>query len=895
MSLLDAVRHRVYVALRGEAYAREVEREMHFHLELDAIARASSGASGHDREIAPLQSFGNVTYYREEARRMTTLRWIDRLWQDVTYAWRGLKRSPGFTVTVVATLALGIGVNTAMFTLIDEIFVRRPSGVSAPDEIVRLYLDVSRPAEPGGRLAYDSFRYPHYRAIRDADSTLAVALFQTPDSTAVVRGDTRIPARRSYVSANYFALLGVRPQLGRFFTADEARIETPTPVVVLSDALWRTAFGADRDILGKTITVVARPFVVVGVAPPEFTGIDLSAVDIWIPANNYAAAPSGGEPWYETFHNNFQVLSRAATPGAIERLTTVGTGAVRSVHMRGYAFDSTIMLRTGPILRALGPTKQAQEVSISTRLAAVALAVFIIACTNVANLLLVRATRRQREIAVRRALGVSRARLYQQLLTESLVLSVLGGLAAVVFAFWAGGLLRRLMLPSVHWAGSVVNVRTVVFASVVALVTAILAGFAPAFQATRPDLVNSLKAGAREGAYRRSRLRSALLVSQTALSVLLLIGAGLFVQSLKNIRAVDVGYDVERLVSVRLVFATDPTPTEVSAALPSLTGRLRGAPGVEAVGYASSAPMSGYMGMSLFLPDRDSIPRLGNEEGASLIAVSPDYFAATGVRLVAGRSFTTGDRSSLSGAPMIVSQAMARVFWPGQSPLGKCVIMGKRSNPCAIVVGVVEDVHRREVIEDPIMQYYLPFDGDLARGAPSFVLRTSERDRSGVARIVTEELKRAFPRMSSAQVLSMKSQLEPQFRPWRLGATLFTIFGALALVIAAIGVYSVVAYAVSQRTHEMGIRLALGARLTDVVGLVAGESSRVVAVGVLLGIAAAIALGRLVASLLYGISARDPFVIAGAACVLMVIGLAASFIPGWRAARVDPSTALRAD
>ncbi len=899
MSLLDALRHRLHVALRGEAYAREIERELRFHLELDAIARAQSDST-RDRETAPRQSLGNVTYYREEVRRMTTLHWLDRFWQDTTYAWRGLRRSPGFTITVVATLALGIGVNTAMFALIDEIFLRRPSGVSAPGEVVRLYIDVNRPKERGGRLASDNFKYPHYRAIREVDSTLSVALFQTPDSTAIVRDDARIPVRRSYVSASYFGVLGVRPELGRFFTADEDRIETPTPVAVVSDALWRTAFGADRRILGSTIVINTRPFVIVGVAARNFTGIDISAVDVWMPANSYPGVPSPrGEPWYDTYRNQFQILARASNPGMLERLTTVGTEALRSVHIARYEYDSTIALRAGPIIRALGPTKRVQEVSISTRLAAVALAVFVIACTNVANLLLVRATRRQREIAVRQALGVSRGRLYQQLLTESLVLSVLGSTAAVAFAFWAGSLLRRLMLPGVNWAGGVVNARTVVFAAIVALVTAIAAGFAPAFQATQPDLVNSLKAGSREGAYRRSRLRSALLTAQTALSVLLLIGAGLFVQSLGNVHAVDVGYDVDRVLTVSPSFPTSPTPTEIATALPPLIERLRRAPGVEAVGYATSTPMGGSMGGPLFLPDRDSLPRLESGaiggSGPALVAVSPEYFAAAGVRLVAGRTFNNTERTTLSSSSMIVSETMARLFWPGQNPIGKCVIRTARSNPCDVVVGVVEDVHRFQVIEDPTMQYYLPFDGVFAQEAPDIVLRSNERNMPAVARIASQEVKRAFPRMSGSQVSSMKSRLEPQFRPWRLGATLFTIFGALALVIAAIGVYSVVAYAVSQRTHEMGVRLALGARMSDIVGLVLNESSRVVAIGVVLGIVAAIALGRLIASLLYGVSARDPLVIAAAAGLLLLIGLAASFIPAWRAARVDPSTALRAD
>jgi putative ABC transport system permease protein len=277
-----------------------------------------------------------------------------------------------------------------------------------------------------------------------------------------------------------------------------------------------------------------------------------------------------------------------------------------------------------------------------------------------------------------------------------------------------------------------------------------------------------------------------------------------------------------------------------------------------------------------------------------MIAVSPDYFRASGIRLVAGRDFNATDRPGPSG-PLVVSQSMARTYWPGESALGKCLIMDERTGPCSTVVGVVADVHRMNVIETPSLQYYIPVVASAPVGANDLIIRTSERHMAAVSRIAAQELKRAFPRMSFPRIRSMKGMLEPEFRPWRLGATLFTAFGILALVVAAIGVYSVVAYAVSQRMHEMGIRVALGAKVTDIVRLVLGESSRIVAVGVGLGILAAIGLSRLVASLLFGISARDPWVIATAAAVLLAVGLAASVVPGWRAARVDPSTALRAD
>jgi hypothetical protein len=387
---------------------------------------------------------------------------------------------------------------------------------------------------------------------------------------------------------------------------------------VLSGAFWRSAYGGDPGIVGKSIVIERHPYTVVGIAPIEFTGVDFDATDIWLPANTYESRDTRGEPWYETFQNSFRLIAKVPDVGAEHRMTTLGTAALRTVHLRGWGYDSTVTLLAGSIMRANGPARGEQEIAISTRLAGVALIVLLIACANAANLLLVRATRRGREIAVRRALGVSTARLYEQLLTESLLLSTVGGITAVLFALWAGTALRRLMLPNVHWAHGAIGVRAILFAVAISLIAGIAAGLAPALQATRPDLVNSLKAGSREGSYQPSKLRATLLAAQAALSVILLIGAGLFVRSLDNVRTLDLGYDVDRLLFVRPSFTEPPPPAEIAAALPAIAERLRSAPGVEAVAYASAPPMAGYSVTRLFLPDRDSLPRFNGERGAAV-------------------------------------------------------------------------------------------------------------------------------------------------------------------------------------------------------------------------------------------------------------------------------------
>lgn len=896
MSLLDGLRHRLHVLLRGETYADEQSRELSFHLELAALAESSEGRAQQEAEVAARRVFGNLTYYREETRRMTPLAWLDRIRLNVSYAARGLKRSPGFTIAIVATLGLGLGVNAAMFSFLDRVFIRAPSGVAAPAAVRRLYQGIRRPREPGGRLIHDGFSYPYYRAMRQADSSLAVAAYTEPESTAMSLADARIPIRLSSVTANYFGLLGLQPQRGRFFVGEESRIETPTPVAVISDALWHTTCGGDQGILGKRIVVEALPYTIVGVAPAGFSGIDLSAVDVWLPANTSGEPTRSGEPWYDTFQSSFHLIARLQTSQAEQGMTAIATAALRGVKLRGFEYDSTAIALTGPIMRAVGPAKPQQELSISTRLAGVAFIVLLIACANATNLLLVRATRRRREFAMRRALGASVGRLYTQVLTESVVLGLLGGAVATILAFWAATALRRLLLPSVHWASGAVDLTTILFIGVVSVIVGLAAGLAPAVHGTRPDVTSTLKSGTRESIERRSALRSSLLVVQTALSIVLLVGAGLFVRSLDNVRSIDLGYDAEHTIIVRPIFAVSQPPvTEIAAALSRLADRLRAVPGVEGVATASSAPMLGFSFIGLSLPGSDSLPRLGDEMGASTIAVSAGYFHAMGVRLIAGRDFNAGDRKGAPGV-LIASQSMARTYWPGTTAIGNCVIIGRANEPCTTVVGVAADVHRMDVIEKPVMQSYIPAAqaGDFL-AADQLLLRARTQNVPMVKTIAAAELRRAFPNLWTPSVRTLNQALDRQFRPWRLGATLFTAFGVLALIVAAVGVYSVVAYAASQRIHEMGIRVALGARTSDVIRLVVAGGLRVVGVGVALGIGTSLALGRVVASLLFGVKPNDPVILAVAAALLALLAIAASLVPGWRAARVDPVAALRSE
>jgi predicted permease len=823
---------------------------------------------------------------------MTLLTLIDHVRQDLRYAWRGLQREPAFATMVVATIALGVGVNTAMFTLLDRMFVQPPRGLAAPAQVRRLYLD-SKNGRNNTRVVHDNFKYVQVRAIAEAvGPVLLVGAYSGPDSANFIRGEERIPIREATVTGNYFDVLGLRPQLGRFFLDDERRIEVPTPVVVLSDVVWRARFDADPNVLGRTVSIDFRPYTVIGVAPRDFTGLDLSAVDAWLPANTYPSN-NPSQRWYEGYQNSFQAIARVVTAADDGRLRGAGGAAYRAVRIARFGFDTTATLITGPVNRAVGPAKRSQEMTIATRLGVVTLIVLIIATANVANLLLVRATRRRRELAVRTALGASAGRILIQLLTESLLLAMIGCGAALLLAFWAGSAMRRLLLPGVQWASSPVDLRSFIVAATSAILVGVIAALAAGLRNRRDDLSEPLKAGGREGGVERSRLRDGLLVLQAALSVILVVGATLFARSLENVRSIELGFDADRVSYAFPIFAvTKPPAREIGLGLKNVAQRLAGAPGIEAVATASTPPMRGYSAGFLRLPDRDSIPRLGRDGYPAYISISPSYFKTVGVRMLAGREFDEHDVATAGGA-VIVSQTMARVFWPGENAIGKCLIVDSEKRACSNVIGVVCDVHRMNVIENPVMQYYLPLNFERGEGPSYLVYRLAAGP--GHSKTIVDELKREFPTMTTPRLRPMTDSIEPEFRPWRLGAVLFGAFAVLALVVAAVGVFSVVSYSVSQRFHEMGVRMALGAHKRQILDLIISGSVRTVALGVVLGSVIAAAGGRLIQSMLFGVTARDPFAFLGAAAALCAVAIVASTIPAWQVARIDPMEALRTD
>ncbi len=575
-------------------------------------------------------------------------------------------------------------------------------------------------------------------------------------------------------------------------------------------------------------------------------------------------------------------------------LTQRVTQALRQPNAGGFRIDSTAVAEFGAINVARGPGKVSTEMQVATRLAGVAIIVLLIACANIVNLLLARAVSRRREIAVRLALGVSRQRLIRLLVTESVLLALVAAAAAVAAAYWGGGLLRALLMPKIEWADSPVDWRVLVFALAAAIVAGTLAGLVPALQASSPDLTASLKASARNDGPQRSHLRNALVTVQAALSVLLLVGAVLFVRSLRNVKEHDFGYAVSQLAFASVDFDTRDSVRD--AAFPSrmraLEARVAGLPGVEGASLVQFKPKGGFSTITYF-PDVDTVAH--HKPIGFLSGVTPSFFEATGTKLLRGRTFSN---EANGGGPFttIVNKAMADALWPNQDPIGRCIRFDAPGAPCATVIGVAQTAMLLSIDEVATPRFYVSLDNPPAKlyTGRDLIVRGDARRLPAVMTAIRELLRAEFPG-SRPRLSTMSQTMEPEYRPWDLGAKLFTLFGVLALLVASIGVFSTVSYAVSRRTHEFGVRIALGARSADVVRQVLNEGLKTVITGVVVGLLLTLAAGRLVASLLYGIKPSDPASMAIVAGTLIAIASAAALIPAWRAARSDPVSALRAD
>ncbi len=807
--------------------------------------------------------------------------------RDLRYAIRSLSKSPLLTGAAVLTLGLGIGANAAMFEVVDRLFFRPPAHVVDPGRLVRIETHESN--RFFGDYDAPIGSYPRYEEFRDRAQSLSGVAAYGGSYVSLGRGPDAQDIQVMMVTASFFPLLGVRPDLGRFFTPDEDQKGSGIRVAVLSHELWKKRYHEDPHVLGTSLTLARSAYTIIGVAPAGFSGIDLRGPDLWVPLASTAPeliAPTALDMTYYWMYGVIGRLRAGVEPGAA---AAEGTAIYRNQFPAWH--DTTTRVVMASVHDQPGTTKSKR---LSVWLSVVSGLVLLIACANVANLLLARAVHRRRELAVRLALGASRLRLARQLLAESMVIAFGGGAVAVLLTL----LIARLVFDAFFSQGpidNVLNVRILAFTGVVVMATVLLAGLAPAILSGRADLSDALKSGTREGGTSRSRLRSVLLAGQVAVTVVLLAGAGLFIASLRNVGDIPVGFDAEHVTSVSVILSSlGYSAPDIDATYQRIGDQLRHEPGVDDVALAVGTPWGMGIAVSLNAPGVDSFPQF--EGGGPYInAVTPSYFRVMGNPIVRGRGFTDADGP---GAPWvtIVNENMAARIWPNQDPLGKCLTIMTRPT-CTLVVGVAQNTHRNQLVEKPgVGEYFIP----LAQREPHSVhepvtalLVHTSRPAEELSGNMQRDIQHAFADLPYPRVDSYSSMFARELRPWKTGSTLLSLFGVLGLVLAAVGLFGVLNYIVTQRTQEMGIRIALGAAHRDVLTLVVGQGVRVTIAGVVIGIVAALLAGKTVASMLYGVSPRDPLILGLVAVILTLVAVAASYLPALRATRVDPMVALR--
>ncbi len=804
---------------------------------------------------------------------------------DLRHALRTLARSPGFALAVMLSLALGIGTDVTMLGLADSLLFRPPAHVRDVDRLVDIRVRT----------------YPDYVDLRDQTRSFSgvAGWWAPPRPYAITDADHIATVQQMLASASLFPLLGVQPALGRFYTPAEDRPGGPH-VAVLGYGVWRRQFAGARDVLGRTLHVAGDVYTIVGVAPEAFTGVALTDVDLFLPITTTkfdagpAALASRDYSWV-------RVVARLAPGVTIPQ----AQAEAKVVYQRGNPSAAASPVPSWQIAMLGGQPADVHPVMelrrelasgsipITLWLLGVATAVLLIACANVGGLLLARGVRNRREIAVRASLGASRVRLFGELLLESGILALAGGVLGFLASRWADGLIRRFILTDLAAVASPLDTRLLGLAIGVTIVTALLSGVWPAVRVVRGNLTQEIANAARSVSAPHARARRLLLASQLALAMVLVVGAALFTTSLWNARALDLGMSLDSvLVSDLDLAGAGYTPERAHALIDPITDRLLAIPGVRAVGLSDAGMRPGFITYGYSVPGRDSLPHV-----AHFSAVTPGFFETLGTPVVLGRRFAA-DRNA---RVIIVSASFARRYWPGDAPIGKCVKVGDGKSPCLQVIGVSHDRHTAPGDTTTLYEAFVPLGSPgepagLAKLYPltSVALRV-DRDRGRVAQDAQQALQEILPDAPSIRVRPAMSLFDRTLRAWRLGTTLFIVFGAIAVTLALFGVYSVLAYLIAQRGRELAIRIAVGATATDVSRLVLGETVRVASVGVALGLVGAVVLARGVRAFLFGVAPLDPAVYAGAAIGLTLASLAATLLPVRRAVAIDPTVALRSE
>jgi putative ABC transport system permease protein len=882
---------RVRSLFRRSQVERELDEELRYHIERQIEEQIARGMTPEEARYTALRGMGGVEQRKEECRDLRRVRWVEDLVRDLRYGLRTLRKNPGFTAMALVSLALGIGANTAIFSLVNTVLLR-PLPIEKPERLVSLNYGSEKDGGAGPTVSY-----LNYRDLRDRNTVLDGLISYRMAPVSLSHDGINERAWGYLASGNYFEVLGVKPALGRLLTAEDDKAEGAHPVMVISYDCWQKRFAGDPQVVGRSVTVNARSFTIIGVAPPGFQGTEIGFLtEMWFPIMMLSDIVKWGNDLRERGGQSYMVQGRlksginlaqaeaslkAAMAQLVREYPNENGGNTIRLAPPGF-FASTFR---GPILGFAGVLMIAAGF------------VLLLACLNLANLLLARALERRKEIAIRLAIGAGRMRIVRQLLAESLLLSFAGGAIGLLLAYWLVSAATAFKPPMDLPISSTLHMdhRVLIFTVAVALLTGLIFGLLPALKSTRPDLAPALKDEISTGGPRRSFLRSGLVVAQVALSLLLLIGAGLVVRGLLSAETLNPGFTPRNAIMMFFDLGLQGyDAARTKNFKQQLLERVRALPGVQSAGLADYIPFDGITrGRNIFAEGRP-LEREMDPPVALMGAAGPGFLHAFGIRLLQGRDFTEADNAAKKNVA-VVNELLARRIWKGESVVGKRFNLWK-GGPWIEVIGVIQDGKYVTLAEEGRMFFYTNLEDDKGGNglSLSLVVRTPNEPRSMIA-MIRREFGQLDPNLPVFNVKTMAEHMNFPLFPARAAAALLGSFGLLAMLISAIGIFGVMSCAVSQRTHEIGIRLALGARPWNILRLITGQGMRLTLMGLVLGLAGALALTRALSPFLYGVSAVDPLTFILISLLLSGVALLACWVPAKRALRVNPLIALRCD